>query len=309
MQDPLISVCIPVYNGANYIERALGCMRDQTFDDYEVIVTDNCSTDNTQEIVERWAKDDGRIRYVKNETNIGAAENYNKGFHLARGKYLKWLAHDDEITPNFLEKTLEVLEEYPDAVLAFCPSDIIDGEGKNHGPALPDVGEVTFDSPVERFRRGLYHSQRCHPFFGLFRLDALAKTSLHRSYYSSDRGLLVETLLLGNLRYAYEARHLNREHSKQSINIQDRKARSVWQGGTASSSRSLEKVHYYRHLLEIVDRHASGPERRKLRRLVFASFFRPKEIGRLSFEFAQMIAPGPSLWMFRQVQKVRQKSV
>ena len=217
MSSPLVSVCMPVYNGSNYIERALDCISAQTFQDYELIITDNVSTDNTREIVERRAKDDPRIRYVLNETNIGAAENYNLGFHLARGKYLKWFAHDDEILPNFLEKLVEILDSNPDTVLAFCPSDLIDGDSTRLGPALPDIGEVTFDTPLERFRYALHNADRCHPFFGLFRHDALAKTSLHRSYYSSDRALLAEVLLLGRLRYSFETKFMRKIKLKTNI--------------------------------------------------------------------------------------------
>ena len=80
---------MPVLNGENFIEEALDSIGQQDFEDYELIVTDNASSDATEEIVRRYAASDARICYIRNETNIGAAENYNLGFRLARGTYIK----------------------------------------------------------------------------------------------------------------------------------------------------------------------------------------------------------------------------
>ncbi len=86
---PLVSIGIPVYNGGKYLEETLDSILNQTFTDFEVIVSDNASTDNTREIVEAYAAKDPRVRYYRNAENIGAAPNYNRTFELSRGKYFR----------------------------------------------------------------------------------------------------------------------------------------------------------------------------------------------------------------------------
>src|SRR6056297_227124 len=103
---PTVSICMPVHNGENFIADAIDSIVAQTFPDFELIVTDNASTDRTEPIVRDFARRDGRIRYVRNEENIGAAANYNLGYELSRGRYVKWAAHDDTLSPNFLERTV-----------------------------------------------------------------------------------------------------------------------------------------------------------------------------------------------------------
>ncbi len=93
--DPLVSIGLPVYNGENYLEEAIRSILAQTYTHFELIISDNGSTDRTQEICEFYAERDLRIRYYRNKENLGAAWNYNQTFHLAKGKYFKWAAHDD----------------------------------------------------------------------------------------------------------------------------------------------------------------------------------------------------------------------
>lgn len=90
---PACSIGLPVYNGENYLEQAIQSVLAQTFQDFELIISDNASTDGTEAICRRFAEQDPRILYVRQPRNIGAAKNYNYTFHLARGEYFNWLAH------------------------------------------------------------------------------------------------------------------------------------------------------------------------------------------------------------------------
>jgi len=116
---PRVSLCMPVYNGENYIAQALDSIAEQGFEDYELIVTDNASSDRTGEIVQARAARDPRIRYVRNRENLGAAPNYNLSYELSRGEYLKWFAHDDMISANFLELMVALLDRDPSTSVAF----------------------------------------------------------------------------------------------------------------------------------------------------------------------------------------------
>ena len=98
--DPKISIGMPVYNGENYLAQALRAILSQTFTDFELIISDNASTDATQRICETFAAEDSRVRYFRNSRNIGIEPNFNAAFEPARGKYFMWTAHDDLLEPN-----------------------------------------------------------------------------------------------------------------------------------------------------------------------------------------------------------------
>lgn len=123
-QEPLVSVVIPTYNRPNYLKQALFSAVEQTYQNIEIIVSDNCSTDNTKAIVESF--DDSRIRYWRQPENIGMFANQMHAFKMAQGKYLASLHDDDMWNEDFLAKLVPTLEEHPDLVLAFCDQYIID---------------------------------------------------------------------------------------------------------------------------------------------------------------------------------------
>jgi glycosyltransferase involved in cell wall biosynthesis len=110
---PKVSVCIPVYNRAEIICDAIESVLSQTHRDFELIVTDNCSTDNTLEVVKKYAVADDRIKYYKNKSNLGVISNLNQGLMLAKGKYIKFLLSDDKLAPSCLEKFVDVMEKHP----------------------------------------------------------------------------------------------------------------------------------------------------------------------------------------------------
>ena len=110
---PRISVGLPVYNGEAYLPAALTSLLKQDYGDFELIVSDNASTDGTEAICREFAANDPRIRYSRNETNIGAARNYNRVFELSRSKLFKWASHDDECHPSLLRRCVEVFDMSP----------------------------------------------------------------------------------------------------------------------------------------------------------------------------------------------------
>src|SRR6185312_14478503 len=101
---PLVSVGLPVFNGETFLEDAIRSVLAQKLDDLELILCDNASNDRTAEICRDYEARDPRIHYFRNPRNLGAAANYNLAFTRARGRYFKWLAHDDRMLPSFLSK-------------------------------------------------------------------------------------------------------------------------------------------------------------------------------------------------------------
>ena len=97
---PRVSVGIPVFNGERFLAETIESILAQTFKDFEIVISDNASTDRTEEICRSYAARDPRIRYNRNDTNRGAAWNHNRVFELARGEYFKWQSHDDFCAPR-----------------------------------------------------------------------------------------------------------------------------------------------------------------------------------------------------------------
>ncbi|MDC7691970.1 glycosyltransferase [Vogesella indigofera] len=128
----MISIVIPAYNYAHYLPDAIHSVRQQGIDDIEVIVCDDCSTDNTAEVVAAIAAQDGRVRYVLNEHNLGATPNINQGMARASGEYVMLLGADDFIEPGALGKLLATLQAHPECGYAFGRYTMQDEHGRRH---------------------------------------------------------------------------------------------------------------------------------------------------------------------------------
>lgn len=113
MKTPKVSVLIPSYNYAHYLPEAIESVLAQTYSDFELIIVDNCSTDNTEEIVNNYIEQDNRIKFICNDENIGMYRNYNQALLLASGEYIKFLNADDKFEPTLLEKFVSILESDP----------------------------------------------------------------------------------------------------------------------------------------------------------------------------------------------------
>ncbi len=125
---PKVSVCMPVYNGSDYIADSIQSVLSQTYENFHLIVCDNCSTDNTEEVVKNFK--DPRITYVRNSKNLGLVGNANRCLELADGKYVHILHHDDIMLPENLELKVRILDEHPKVGLVHSDALLIDQEGK-----------------------------------------------------------------------------------------------------------------------------------------------------------------------------------
>jgi glycosyltransferase involved in cell wall biosynthesis len=225
---PRVSIGLPVYNGENFLEAAIDSVLKQTFVDLELIICDDASTDRTAEICQDYLASDGRVRYLRNEKNRGAAPNYNNLVRLARGDYFKWIAHDDVIAPEYLAKTVAALERRPDAVLAHTQVRMIDKDAAEltiYDNALPATAG---DSPSRRFAGVVLDRYAHHAFFGLIRADALRKTPLHKSYAGGDRALVVFLALLGPFVHVPEPLYWQRHHPDRYFVKVSARERAGW---------------------------------------------------------------------------------
>ncbi len=191
---PTVSIGLAVYNGEKYIREAIDSILCQTYPDFELIISDNASTDRTEAICRAYAERDPRVQYSRNPVNIGGANNENRTFRLSKGKYFHLAAHDDCVAPNFLEKCLAVLEEKPEVVL--CHTQVV--EINEHGEQLRVTGSRLGEEPKphQRFGRMTKRFHFCEAIYGLIRSDILWKTRLQLNYTNSDRTLLSRVKLI-----------------------------------------------------------------------------------------------------------------
>jgi glycosyltransferase involved in cell wall biosynthesis len=212
---PMLSIGLPVYNGAQFIEEALDSILAQTLEDFELIISDNASTDGTDKICRDYAAKDSRIRYYRSEQNLGAAWNFNRVFELSLGKYFKWAAHDDVLAPNFLLKCVEILEQNSNVVLCHSYTKIIDKDGQvlhNYQANL----NTNAPNPRERFHALLGRHLNIQ-IFGLIRTSALKMKPLMGNYSYADEILLLKLALLGRFYEIPEYLFSYRKHAQQSM--------------------------------------------------------------------------------------------
>lgn len=287
---PRVTLAMPVYNGQNFLHKSIESILTQSFMDFELIVSDNASSDSTCEIVESYQRTDNRIRLIKNTQNIGAAANYNFGFQQAKGEYLKWCAHDDEIDRTFLENLVSKLDGNQDLSLAYGKTICIDEEGREIPTVGVEMPEILDDDPVVRFIKTITQVGTCFPIFGLFRRNLLAKTTLHRPYYSSDKALLAEMALLGRIGFVPAAIFFNREHKQRSINL-TKSERSAWQNGTKSRYAGAEHLNLLRHYFKIARRHPDVASPFRLTLAVLRYGLEPPQLCRYIMECTGLVSP------------------
>jgi glycosyltransferase involved in cell wall biosynthesis len=212
---PRVSIGLPVFNGERFLEETLGSLLSQTYPDFELIISDNASTDQTEAICRAYAAKDRRVLYSRYEKNLGAARNYNRVFELSRGEYFKWAAADDLCAPNFLQQCVDTLDREPQAVVCYAKTKIIDECGKI---LCGDNNSLNLQSPVarQRFLQFLRAVGECNAVFGLIRSAALKRTRLIGNYIASDTCLLAELSLYGKMVEIPEYLFFRRDHPRAS---------------------------------------------------------------------------------------------
>jgi glycosyltransferase involved in cell wall biosynthesis len=231
MTTPLITIGVPVYNGANYLRDALASIARQTLQDYCVIISDNASTDETPQIARDAAAADPRITYKRNDVNIGGNCNWDKVFEYCTTPYFVWIGHDDMIAPEFLATCLEKLETSPDVVQSACRTEYIDGKGTPislnaatgfyEAPFLvtPHPAErdhlAESDDPVARWRDFFPWYSRSY-VHGLMRTDVVRRTGMMGPRFNGPNLFLCELALRGRFHMCDKPLLLRRFHPSSS---------------------------------------------------------------------------------------------
>lgn len=229
---PLVSIGLPVYNGETHLRQALDSLLAQDYENFELVISDNASTDSTREICLEYAVKDGRVWYHRNATNIGITRNFNRVFGLSSGELFMWASHDDLWEPNFVSRCAAPLIR-SSAVLCYPRARLIGLDGETIKSSLPAFDTAGMDL-ISRFHAVVWGGAN-FPIYGLIRASALQRTYLFRDILGGDIILKTELALLG--RFAHVAALLF--HKRMSADRE--KSRSDWLDQVDAFVQKLDK--------------------------------------------------------------------
>jgi glycosyltransferase involved in cell wall biosynthesis len=224
---PRVSIGMPVYNAQRYLREAVESVLAQTMGDFELVISDNASTDGTAEICREYVGRDARVKYFRNEKNLGVVANFNRAFELSRGAYFKWAAYDDLHAPAYLERCAAVLDREPRVAICHSLTRSIDDDGLERGE-FPAQYRLDCPHAPERFRRMIW-TDAFPAIWGLMRSEMIRRTRLHGAFMGSDRNFMAEMVLLGGVAYVPEFLFLLREHAgSYTSSVKDYYQRLSW---------------------------------------------------------------------------------
>lgn len=302
--NPRVSIGLPVWNGENYLEGALRSICAQTFQDFELIISDNASEDRTEVISREWAAKDPRIRYIRNDKNVGAAKNFNQVFEWSTGEYFKWAAHDDELAPTFLERCVQVLDEDPSVVLCHSLVVILNEHNEVVEQLPHDLTPVHSAKPQVRFSHLLLTDRSNYDLFGLLRAPVLRQTQLFAGYACSDLALRAELGLRGPYFQIPEVLFYARRHPQTASHTnQSHLDWAVWSDPENAGKRLFPHWRIFLEYYKTIGRVPLTNLQRlgcsvQLVRWVFSNL----NWGRMLLELIITVAPGvwTVYWKFRQ---------
>ena len=194
-EAPRVSVGLIVYNGERYLESAIETLLAQTYTDFELIISDNGSTDGTERIARETVERDSRVRYARSDVNRGVSWNLNNVVHLARGTYFMWAGHDDIHGPEFIARCVAALEADPEVVYAYGTTYLMDGDGHVFGREANHFN-LASRSPNKRFWEQLI-VKGGQNFYGMIPLATLRSIAPHGSTPWAERVMYAELSLRG----------------------------------------------------------------------------------------------------------------
>ena len=205
LKHPIVSIGLPVYNGEDFLKYALDSLLSQTFRDFEIIISDNASTDNTPKICQEYVLRDKRIRYIRQNNNMGALWNFNFVLKQSNKEYFIWVSADDKLHPEFLEKNIDILEKNKNVVCSI--GDVIFSDVVNYEFKSNNETKKTFRQRYVKSTYGTYESKvrtylkffQASMMYGLYRRDKLQKSiTINKIFLAFDLTIILNVLKYGD---------------------------------------------------------------------------------------------------------------
>lgn len=284
-RKPLVSIGMPVYNEARWIRQSLDALLTQTFEDFELIISDNASTDGTWEILKEYAAKDQRIVLYRQPENRGAIANFQFVLDQARGDYFMWAGGHDLWSANFLDVLVSEMQTNPQAVLCAPQGALIDEENR-----IIEVFDKAIDTRIAKSAAGRVLTLRRRlgrgkAFHGLYRRHVLMRALPCPKVVAGDNVILIRIASLGHIISNQSAQWLRRRNRQEaSQQASRRRANAVGLSGLAAKFPYLVS----RATIMIEASKANGSYREKIRLLAYELrrlFLAPNERQRLIEEF------------------------
>lgn len=266
---PSVSIGLPVYNGIPYVKELIDSLLAQSFGDFEIIISDNSSTDGTGELCRDYAAHDSRVKYFRLDQNIGLIPNFNRVFELSTAPYYKWTAHDDLYEPGYLEACYHPIHNDPGISVSHSQTVLVDDTGTllSYDPGLHGCHDhrcgrtwlldrdecAAAGSPSHRFRQVLAQQIMCAPIYGLMPRRLILKTGLHKSFFGSDKLLLAEMALKGRFYIAPQKLFKKRMHSAMTSVMSDDTVQTRINPLKQFKSKQLVKLQSYFEILRAAE--------------------------------------------------------
>jgi len=212
--QPTVSICLPTFNGERYLEKAIASALQQSFDDFELVICDDCSTDATVEIIQRYAAADPRLLWCKNDARKGLFSNYNECLKRARGRFIRLFAQDDLLHPEAVKRAVVVMEQHPQVALVSCGKEVILDGGLHQPPASACDANRPLDGQAVAAQLLIGLSNFIgEPSAVMFRGDVVQSGFDPHFYHLGDTDLWVRVLSAGDYFHLDEPLCTFRQHS------------------------------------------------------------------------------------------------
>ncbi|HYR75230.1 MAG TPA: glycosyltransferase family 2 protein [Pyrinomonadaceae bacterium] len=264
---PLVSIGLPVLNEENYLRQTVKALLAQDYHNFELIISDNASTDRTAEICREFYERDSRVKYHRHETNVGGVKNFNGVFERASGKYFMWAGGHDLWGSTFVSRAVSVLESDPGVVLVFARAMLIDTHGNHHGIMADDLDTRKL-SPLRRYLKLIWNLQSCNTIHGLMRANVLRQSVLLSYAWGSDIILLADLSLRGEFAQIPEVLFYRREvrpEENEDPEAWKKRALATTEGPHQSNRREMSLEELFREM------------RNEELRLIYASQLGPRD--------------------------------
>lgn len=282
-----LGIGLPVYNGERYLAQTLDSLRAQTYDDFEVLILDNASTDGTPTLARAVCALDSRFRYERKTVNTGGPGNFNDALDRMDNELFAWVAADDLYDPDFFRACVDLLDDSPEAIAAFSQVSMVDDSGQWLRD-LDAAEQARWDNadPAVRFADIVRYSYGCREIFSVYRRKVLASVEPMCTCWGSDRMQLAELALHGTIVHVPQRLFHNREHPAR---VTRKPQRDRVYLGSKSAPRAIT-FHYAAHLRRIT-RWEGDPVKRAYRRWAVANTLNfARSAGRAVIETARPLA-------------------
>lgn len=261
---PLVSIGMPLYNEQAHLAEAIEALLAQDYENLELVICDNASTDETQTISLMWAARDQRIKYYRNEVNVGASKNFSCAFELTQGKYFMWAAGHDLWAPEFISSCMDVLLLDADVSLCYPLLQWVSVEGERR--SVEDIqADLRGMGDVRRYLRTIWRLPQ-NAIYGLIRRSALEKTRPVRQTLGPDQVLLVELSLLGTFAQVREPlfwRRINRP-GETKVQADARRSVDLWEDGKRKKDRRMLYWQFVGEIFGGINHVTSGWQKAKM---------------------------------------------